>query len=394
MKILYVTSLGFRKASSASIRNIGLLNGLVNNGHKVDLLTIKYPENFEDKYLKSKVDKRINIFADEIPIINKYLSTRNELEKSKTTKKTNLYLSKLKKLAKTIYFFPDVDKYWIKTYNKSILRNDYDLIISSSDTKTSHFVSDDILKNSNDIKWYQIWGDPWEDDINLKGYSKKRVMKKEKYLIESADKVFYVSLPTTKNMKQKYKYMSDKIEYLGRSYFESCEGNNIGINKEWIFTYTGIIDDNRNIFNLVKKIDEYNNQSKKRIILNIYGYCDNNTRDKISKYKCVNLKGIVDFKDILDIYKESDVLVFIDNGKDTTQIPGKLYDYFGTDRPILALMEDLESSIGEFIQQTQRCIVKKNSTEGIDFDFINNIKKERILDEYSNINIANKILKK
>ena len=53
MKILYISSLILKKGSSASIRNTGLIKGLNDNKVIVDILTIKYPEQLEDDYLKN-----------------------------------------------------------------------------------------------------------------------------------------------------------------------------------------------------------------------------------------------------------------------------------------------------------------------------------------------------
>ena len=72
MKILYVSSLVLRKASSASIRNISLIRALIDEGHQVDVLTVKYPNHLEDDYLKSLISSNAKIIQTELPILNKY----------------------------------------------------------------------------------------------------------------------------------------------------------------------------------------------------------------------------------------------------------------------------------------------------------------------------------
>lgn len=53
MKILYVTT-SLLKNESASIRNISLINGLVENGCCVTVLTVEFCEKDEDIFLKKK----------------------------------------------------------------------------------------------------------------------------------------------------------------------------------------------------------------------------------------------------------------------------------------------------------------------------------------------------
>ena len=49
MKILYITTSLLRN-ESASIRNISLINGIVENGNEVEILTLNFLEKFEDKF--------------------------------------------------------------------------------------------------------------------------------------------------------------------------------------------------------------------------------------------------------------------------------------------------------------------------------------------------------
>lgn len=381
MKILYISSLTFRKASSASIRNIGLINGLVEKGHQVDLLTIKYPTALEDTFLKELISKKVHIYKSEISILNKYFESKEKIKITSNFTKSNLNI--LKNAIKTFYFFPDTDKEWIKNYNKEVLKNEYDLIISSSDTKTSHYIAESVTKKKSDIPWFQIWGDPWEDDINLSKILKYKVRKKEKSLLKRAKKIFYVSKPTTEVMKTKYKRHSEKIFYLGRSYSVECQGNSIGSNKDWIISYTGSLSQNRKLENLILSIKNYNEKYTKKIKIDFYGNYSKDIYDYYSEYDFLNLNEAINFKSVLEVYKKSDVLLFIDNGNNTSQIPGKLYDYFGTDRPILALVNDVDTAVATFIKETNRCIVQENNQQDINFDFLSELKREKVLKEYS-----------
>jgi len=66
MKILYITTSLLRN-ESASIRNISLINGIVENGNEVDILTLDFLEKFEDKFLKTFLTKETKIYKVKIP---------------------------------------------------------------------------------------------------------------------------------------------------------------------------------------------------------------------------------------------------------------------------------------------------------------------------------------
>ena len=116
MKILYISSLILKKGSSASIRNTGLIKGLNDNKVIVDILTIKYPEQLEDDYLKNILIKN-KIYFNNLKILDGYLKLKNKGTLQKNGFLKNI-LAFLKKIIKNIYFFPDMDKEWIKEVSK------------------------------------------------------------------------------------------------------------------------------------------------------------------------------------------------------------------------------------------------------------------------------------
>lgn len=388
MRILYISSLVFNKASSASIRNTGLISGLVTEGHHIDVYTINYPNEKVEEYLLNKVNKQVNILYAELNFLNKYIE--NNQKKLSATNNTNTFLTIIKKAVKPYLFFPDVDREWIKYTKKSIFTENYDVIISSSDTKTSHFVAEKILKYNKDAKWIQIWGDPWFTDVNITGnyFLKKLIKYFEKKMLNAADEVYYISELTMEESINKYKLASN-VKYLGRSYLEKIYKEKIHSEDYFLFAYTGNINKDRNILNLIHAIELYNRNNHKKIKMEIYGHVENG--EMFKSFDFVHLKGIVSLDTIYEVYAYSDILVFIDNGNENnTQIPGKIYDYFGTNLNILALLESLDSKMADFLNDTNRCIVQKNDMN-ISLDFLKNLPEENPLDEYSVKEIVKKI---
>ncbi|REJ05210.1 hypothetical protein, partial [Halobacillus trueperi] len=335
----------------------------------------------------------------ELFILNKYFN--NKLKKGMYLEKNNSFYDKVKRtiksIIKDIVFFPEVDKEWIKKYNKELNFKDYDYIISSSDSKTAHFVAMKIKKQFNTGNWVQIWGDPWEEDIGIKGLSKIRAKYAEKKLLKLADKILYVSLPTLQRMRKKNTNYSSKMDYVPRGYLQkvnSCKK----ISSDYVISYTGVISYGRNITNLLKAIQRYNKKSKRKFRLEIYGVCDEATKKQLEEFKdFVKLNQPVSFEDIIDIYKESDVLLFLSNRKGAHQIPGKLYDYFGTNRSILAIVDDMSDRVSRFIHDTDRTVMVRNNENEI-FSKLNLLEAEILngnrhaLQQYSDVCIAKMLL--
>ena len=70
MNILYITT-SLLKNESASIRNISLINGLIENDCKVKVVTLDYAKNLEDTFLKDSLDGNIKVEKIKIPNFNK-----------------------------------------------------------------------------------------------------------------------------------------------------------------------------------------------------------------------------------------------------------------------------------------------------------------------------------
>lgn len=393
MNILYVST-NFLRNTSASIRNISLVNGLVENGANVDILTLDYNQNLEDIFLKESLNKKIKILRINIQKFNKIFAKVNKLKCKDENYKEN-YIFKLKELFKNILFFPDVYCEAIKSSKNIYFDKKYDYIISSSDSKTSHFIAQKVIEKNNfiNVPWIQIWGDPWADDTGLKNlnfFLKKRIEINEKRILKKADKIFYLSYMTANKMKIKYPFLKDKIFLLYRSYLKEIFSKKITNNNDQIiFSYTGGLK-NRNVFPILNTVKNYNKTSNRKIIINFYGI-ESYERSFFKNYDFVNIYPRVSFEEVLKIYSNTDILLYIDNLYNSSQIPGKIYDYFGTNKVILALVEG--EGIKKFLEKFKRVDIFENKENCIDLEkVIKKINLYEIKKEFSPKNIAQKFI--
>lgn len=374
MNILYVSSFVYRKNSSAAIRNNKLVEGLIELGHSVDVFTIDPGEEWTDKDLWDNHEK----IGVSVKIFDVYSKNRNDkIGKKNRIKK--ILPKAIYSIIKNLIAFPDADKNWLK--KDLYVQNEYDLIISSSDTKTSHFVASEILKQSKlKSKWVQVWGDPWETDVNLDLISKKIVGFFERKILRQADKVFYVSELTAREYVSIYPDFGDKIRYVGRSYYKKLIVDFDTLNeKEISIFYPGSLNANRDIVDFCESIKEYNRTDNRIIKLNICGHQSDDVIKRYAKYDFVFFMGVKTIDEVYENFNNSHFLLFIDNGVASTQIPGKLFDYYGTNLPILALITNGNESLKDYLANDGRTMMLERDSAFdmstiFEFPFTNEVK--------------------
>lgn len=386
MKILFITLNPYNSNNSAMIRNNALINGLIDHGHEVELLTIQNNENsnfFDEKLEWNNVCLNI---IDNIPIGS------TVLKKSKDNFKSKIKFI-VKKFAKFIYHrlaIFDSTIFLIKKINIDVLYSDYyDVIISSSDPKSSHILAEKFINQGLKYrKWLQYWGDPLTIDITNKTWLPRYYLKyKELQLIKRASKIIYVSPFTLEAQKKLFPRSSEKMEFLPIAYNRTIMSNKeLDINEIKIGYFGDYFSNIRNILPLIKSANDYGKSIKLFIAGNSDLLLERN--QNLIVYPRLNSEKI------LDLELQMDILIVILNNHGT-QIPGKLYHYSATNKPILVICEKLNKKMKEYLSSFNRFIICENDSSHI----IKEIEKIKItkhvympLTELSRENIALKII--
>ncbi len=362
MKILFVSAMPLDYSSSANMRNLALLKGLQDNENELYLFTHESQVNLQH-YDSSLCD---------IDFKKKYLIKLGTIH-SKVTMKKN----KKNVIKNLIYNF--LIKF--KMYDfKSILVNKvrdvkidekFDLVISSSDPKSSHLLAEEIIKCNPGItkKWIQYWGDPFANDINNRGFVPKSVIKKEeKRLISLADVVVYVS-PFTLEVQQKlYPSLKDKMKFLPIPYKLPKVYKEVNNKIKKVGYFGDYFSRNRNILPLYTA---FNNNDFELTI------CGNSDVELIEKEN-IKVLGRQSIKKVEDLESQCDLLVCVSNIKGT-QIPGKIYHYAATNKPILIILDgNYKDKIKNYLESFDRFIFCNNDCDEIskciDNIFIKNVK--------------------
>lgn len=384
-KILYVVSRPLQINTSASIRNKATISGLVENGYQIDLVTTS-PDSNHLAYDSSLDINEVNCLYINLAGIQSLAKIGRKLK----------FLNPLHRLATRLFEKSHVYDNLIGMINHTneidLISNKYDFIISSSDPKSSHLFVEKLLQEQGEFfmgKWIQIWGDPFYDDITLpKNINKKKIFDEENRLISKADKIVYVSKLTLSRQQRRYSSNSLKMEY-----------HPIPYNKEKI-----------------KKLANLND--KKVISVSYCGDYNSSVRDIMPLYEALkdmpNVKGIIcggadiqlkdtkhitilprqNYSKIEEIEDQSDILVHLSN-LHGSQIPGKLYQYSGTNKPILFILDGEKNQLLEDFKKYNRYVFANNDKESIKQGIKNILqynKEYHPVQDFSKKHVANQII--
>lgn len=359
MKILFVTSTPLEYSSSANLRNLALIKGFIEDGHIVSILSARPDINslyYDDSLLSVEIKNKYYL---EIGKLHSHFTTKKEKEKSLI----NMIVKKIKKIIGKIYnsfLIYDPRKGLVQKVKDLCINESFDYIISSSDPKSSHLLVEELINQNGVIckKWIQYWGDPFVNDINRKGILPYKYIKaEEERILNKADEVVYVS-PFTLNeqsemfyeIKHKFKFIP--VPFMNKIYYEVDDDKNKTYTIGYFGDYYSSDRDITHLYNVVKE-SEYK--------LNIFGYSD----ISLVNTNGISVNGRTKYEVIKKYEQNSDLLVCLCN-KNGTQIPGKIYHYAASNKPILIILDgNYVEEMKNYFESFDRYYLCENNEESI-----------------------------
>lgn len=409
MKVLYVVGACLTRNTSANMSHNGYVQGLLENGCEVDILMARDSWGQEDKGLHEWKDATYYVYNSETffsrlrkkfshankPLVSQISSERRGENVSQKLAIKQLIRENLKKIFYALFpvdpLYP-LEKSWLSNAGSFKSKKHYDLIISNSSPSASHKLVEGLILNKRVTysRWIQIWEDPWYYD--LYGRHSDNIKNEEHRLLQVASEVYYVSPLTLYYQKKLYpdcahklkyvplpalRYESDVIKYVDKDYFT--------------FGYFGdYYSATRNLKPFYEALLQSGNRG------NIYG---DNDLGLESTSKIV-VKGRVTLNELSNIQANTDILVHLCNLKGG-QIPGKIYHYSVTQKPILFILDGTPTEI----EILRKHFLKYNRYFFCDNDVtsitncmkeilaaIQRIKKFNIVNDFLPVNVVKQIL--
>lgn len=377
MKVLYVVGANLSKNTSANMSHNAYVQGLLENKCDVDIIMAKESWGELDKALPrwekacyyeyhSEVlrDKIKNYFAKKV-----IRNVRNE-NNSKTQIKIaasdeDNFQPSIRKIIKKLYYlcFPQdpvypLEKAWLKSASQFKSTKEYDIVISNSSPAASHKLVS-VLTEKKRIRykrWIQIWEDPWYFD--LYGGHTEEEREEEHFLLRKATEIFYVSPLTLEYQKQHYIDCAYKMKCIPLPFYDFSEKTSSMKIEEETFGYFG--DYYAQTRNLVPFYEALVDTNCKGFI-----YGDSNVC--LKKTEQIEVCGRVTLDKLANVQSKTAVLVHLCNLKGG-QIPGKIYHYSATDKPILFILDGTSQEkkiIQDYFKQFNRYYFCDNNKESI-----------------------------
>lgn len=369
MKVLYVTAACLTKNTSANMSHNGFIKGLIDLGADVEIIMANSSWGEEDSALPKWECVKYNEF-DAVSFADRLRGKLKANTLSKSFKMSGDSFEKIQRrklswreIAKRIFYFVfpsdpiyPLDKKWLKTAVSFKAKDKYDVVISNSSPAASHKLVSLLLQRGRVScdRWIQIWEDPWYYD--LYGGNSKQIFDEEQSLLRVAQEIYYVSPLTLMYQKKYFSDCSDKMKCVPLPFFEygesemNCEKNT---NSEVSFGYFGdYYSKTRNLRPFYEALVESGYKGY------IYGDSDEN----FGEYENIEISGRVTLDKLAIVQGKTKVLVHLCNLQGG-QIPGKIYHYSATNKPILFILDGTAEEIAAI----------KNYFEGFDrYVFCNN----------------------
>ncbi|WP_033542291.1 hypothetical protein [Planococcus sp. CAU13] len=333
-----------------------MIKGLKIDGHKIDVLTLPAREN--DEYYDNSngiIDCDRVIYTENNKIYNSLVESNQTM--LGIVKKTILPL--LRKVYHSFSLF-DNSINVAKNINKGLLKIDYyDLIISSSDPKSSHVAVSKLIEQGLKYgEWVQYWGDPLTLDITNKTILPNAYIKKVEYrLLSQANRIIYVSPFTLKEQRKLFPELAERMKFVPIPYLD-----------EKIYVINKINEESLKL----GYFGDY--KYEVRNLLPFYSACKNNnfscviagnSNMELSSTKDIFVLPRINQSKVEQLEKECSILICVLN-KTGTQIPGKLYHYAATNKPILVILDgDHVNEIVEYLNSFDRFYTCKNNEKSI-----------------------------
>lgn len=368
MNILVIAGYCLRINSSANLCHISYINGLLNSGHTVDLITVS------DKNLMTDNSMLIppvrHLYEYQASYYEQYSRIRRNsampstgsgnqfTEPMKGPRLRSKLKSKIKKTIRAMYGVYGPDAVWEWRARKFRTQELYDVVISLAYPPTSHRLAERLIRKKHIATkhWLQIWEDPWYADL-FGVQPNEKIRKEEARLLSVADRVCYVSPLTLHYQKQFYGESAHKMFWKPLPSYYVPAKSQIPPN-QFVFGYFGDYNSKvRNLYPFYQVAVEQNLET----------YICGNTDRKFSSTNDVHVFGRLPLRELHPYEDKTNVLVFVCNLKGG-QIPGKIYQYSTTDKYILFILDGTQEEtavLKEYFGQFNRYFFCDNTIESI-----------------------------
>lgn len=246
-------------------------------------------------------------------------------------------------------FIPDARVLWVKPsvayLSRYIEENGIDTIITTGPPHSLHLIGLKI-KEKHNVKWVADFRDPWttigyHKALKLSSFAAQKHRTLEKKVLTTADTILVTS-PTT---KQEFQALTSKpIAVITNGYDVETIAKQ-PLDEKFTMAHIGSFLSERNPRILWKALAELiteNTEFNTHFQLKLIGAVSREVLDAIEEFQLsgyVNNMGYVSHNEAVAEQRKSQVLLLVEIDSEETKciIPGKLFEYMVSERPIIAI---------------------------------------------------------
>ena len=258
-------------------------------------------------------------------------------------------LQKLMLFIRGNFFIPDARKFWIRPsvrFLKQFLQEeDISAVITTGPPHSVHLIGLK-LKQQLNIKWMADFRDPWtsigyHDKLKLTARSARKHKRLEKQVLDSADQLLTTSFVT----KEEFEALSPTPVKVITNGYDREKITQVAADEKFSLAHIGSLLSGRNPEDLWQALHELtaeNADFAKDFQLKLVGAVGQAVLRSIKGAGLepfLELKGYVSHTEALQLQRSAQMLLLIEIDSEQTRgiIPGKLFEYMVTNRPVVAV---------------------------------------------------------
>lgn len=308
-----------------------------------------------DQTLEEEVPKDITILRNKI--FEPYFLARIFSRKQTKTISSGIiaednnqnFLQKFMLYVRGNFFIPDARKFWIKPSTKFLAKylseNNISTIITTGPPHSLHLIGLQ-LKEKVELNWIADFRDPWTEigyhkKLKLTETSEAKHLKLEKLVLKKASHIITTSFTTKKEFEEKTKTPVSVIT----NGFDQINLPEEVPDSKFSIAHIGSLLSGRNPKNLWKVLGELikaNLSFSKDFQLNLVGAVSEEVLNSIRDAglgQHIKIFGYIPHPEAVKFQRRSQVLLLVEIDSRETRgiIPGKLFEYMGAKRPVIAV---------------------------------------------------------
>ena len=322
-----------------------------------------YPIN--DNSLKSEVSKDLEIIKLPIFELSNFfpsLKSLNSIRSGNISKNKNQsILQKVVFFIRGNFFIPDMKIFWkrnsVNFLKNYLSENNIETIITTGPPHSIHLIGLELKRKLN-INWISDFRDPWVNlnylnRFHLLPFVKKYHKKLRDRVINNSDAV----IVTSKRLKDLYSEINSSIFQVTNGY--DYNKPVIKLDKKFSISHVGSLYNERNpkfLWDIIDKLSENLQGFKEDLQINLIGNNNKKIKQELSKREfnnCIVYHDYVEHKKAIEFMCSSQVLLMleVDDNESSFAIPGKLFDYLNSNRPIISIGPE-QSEVREILSNT------------------------------------------